>query len=71
MVMYKARIAGASSTGESVHALTDPSDILMFFKDARFTVEMSGCSIIYTSGAKQTITKTQLEKYSYEDCSVK
>ena len=71
MVMYKLRDGAYQRSGDSIKVLTVPNEISVFFDGTIFSVEKSGCSIIYTSGAKNTITKKQLTEYKYEDCRIK
>lgn len=71
MVVYKLRNGAYQRSGDPVKVLTVPNEISVFFEDTSFSVEKSGCAIIYTSGAKNIITKKQIEEYNYEDCNSK
>jgi len=54
-------------TGQIVRGFTCPEDIAMFFSGCYFTVEKSGTSIIYYSGASIVPTQEQVEAYEFED----
>ena len=48
--------------------LTVPKEIAMINRHTKFTVELSGTSIVYTSGPEPT--KTQIENFQYEDSNI-
>lgn len=54
----------------NVQGLTVPTEIAMFFSGCRFTVEKSGTSIVYHSGASEVFTPAQIESYKFEDCRI-
>ena len=60
-------IIGAKTTGQVVMGFTCPNDIAMFFSGCVFTVEKSGTSIIYYSGASIVPTKEQIEAYEFDE----
>ena len=68
--MVKLRNGSYQKNGDAVKVLTVPNEVAVFFEDTSFSVEKSGCAIVYTSGAKNEITKKQLREYKYENCRV-
>ena len=69
MVMkYKVRTGAYQRDGEPIKVLTVPPHISIFSEKVSYTAALSGTSIVYTSGAIQTITPKQIEEYQYEDC---
>ena len=65
---YKVRTGAYQRDGEPIKVLTVPPQISIFSEDIFYTASLSGTSIVYTSGAVQTITPKQIEEYQYEDC---
>lgn len=68
MRRFKIRVLNNIS---KTYGVSIPKDIALFFKETKFIIERSGTSIILTSGAEpMRITKSDIEKYKYEDCIV-
>ncbi len=71
---YKLRVIASRNKNHpssgNVYGITVPNKIAMFFEETQFSIEKSGASIVFTSGANHVITKQQLENYNYEDCNI-
>lgn len=68
--MYKLRTIALQKSGDQVKGLTCPNEIAVFFENTSFSVERSGTSIIYVSGATNIITKKQIDNYSFKDVRI-
>ena len=69
MVTYKLRTGAYQTNGDPIMVLTVPEEVAVFFEETHFTIEKSGCCILFTSGTK-SLSRKDLEAYNYEDCRV-
>lgn len=68
-MLYKLR-KGVHTKKYFNHVLTVPKEISVFFEECFFSVEKSGNSIIFTSGASIEPTKEEIENYAFSDCRI-
>jgi len=69
--MFKVRNISFQKSGDPVKGLTVPNDVVSFLSEhTRYTVEISGNSITYTSGCVQKITKKEIDTYQFDDCKI-
>jgi len=70
MVVVKLRKIGAQKSGEQIKGLTVPKELAIFFEGVTFTVEKSGCSLIFTSGTLYSPTKQEVINYDFAEAKV-
>ena len=61
------KLISSNTTGQIVRGFTCPEEIAIFFSGCVFSVEKSGTSIIYYSGASIIPTQEQVEAYEFDE----
>ena len=65
MRSYKIRTVGYQKSGEEINVITMRKEISMLSENTKFTAEMSGTSIILTSGTNH-VDKKEAENFVFE-----
>jgi len=70
-MLVKKRVIGYQRTGEPVMGFTLPKEINLLIDSVNyFDIELSGTTLMFTSGTKVALTPKQVKEYSFEGARI-